>query len=136
MNRVLVTGGSGLVGKAIADEVARDIQIQERFNFIYLSSKDADLTNYESAKVVFEKHRPDYVVNLAAKVGGLYANMNDNETFFNVNLEINKNILKLSYMFKVKKCISCLSTCIFPNDIDYPLNEKKVCCFLIEPLSS
>lgn len=123
---ILVTGGSGLLGRALADEVEKDERMKNLFEFIFLSSRDADLTDLSQTLSIFDKYQPSYVINLAAKVGGLYANMFDNETFYEVNLKINENVLSCSSKYKVKKCISCLSTCIFPASIFYPLDESKV----------
>ena len=39
---------------------------------------------------------------------------------------INYNVLKCSHDFKVKKVVSCLSTCIFPNKTKYPINETML----------
>lgn len=123
---VLVTGGSGLVGKAIEEVVKNDQDLGLKFNFTFLSSKHANLTDLEQTKAIFDLHKPDYVINLAAKVGGLFANMKDNQSFFSVNTLINRNVIHCSSESKVKKCLSCLSTCIFPALIDYPLDETKV----------
>lgn len=132
---VLIFGGSGLVGRAIEDELVimdkseniKRTTFLSRCKFTFLSSNDADLTNFDETKRIFELHKPDYVINLAAKVGGLYANIKDNETFYEINYKINENVLKLSHKFKIKKCFSCLSTCIFPDKIEqYPLNETMV----------
>ena len=70
---VMVTGGSGLVGKAIEAVVARDPRQDE--TWVFLSSKDADLTSFQSTRVVFERVRPTHVIHLAAKVGWLFNNM-------------------------------------------------------------
>ena len=42
------------------------------------------------------------------------------------NISINSNVLKCCHIFNVKKCISCLSTCIFPDNITYPINETML----------
>lgn len=123
---VLVTGGSGLVGKAIEKVVEDDENLRKEFNLIFLSSKHVDLTDLAETKAIFDLHKPDYVINLAAKVGGLFANIKDNQSFYTVNTLINRNVIHCSAEFRVKKCISCLSTCIFPDSIDYPLDETKV----------
>lgn len=123
--KVLVTGGSGLVGRALEDEV-KLLKCDNELNFVFLSRKDGDLTSLEESKAIFDLHKPDYVVHLAAKVGGLYANMRENKLFYQINSQINEDVLKLCHDFKVKKCISCLSTCIFPAQIDYPFDEQKV----------
>lgn len=125
---VLVTGGSGLVGKAIQRVLGEDQDEwnRKRFKFVFVSSKDGDLTDPRQTCSLFQQHKPNYVIHLAAKVGGLFKNMNDNDAFFRVNQWINNNVLRCASEHGVKKCISCLSTCIFPDKIDYPLDETKV----------
>jgi GDP-L-fucose synthase len=56
-------------------------------------------------------------------VGGLFKNMNQKVDMFEKNLLINYNVVKCCYLHKVKKMIACLSTCIFPDKITYPINE-------------
>merc|ERR1712210_362121 len=121
---ILVTGGSGLVGNGIRIASERDPRDDEKF--IFLSSKDADLTDKESTRKVFEKHQPTHVIHLAAKVGGLYGNMKANLEFFRINMAINDNVLSLAKEFKVEKVVSCLSTCIFPDKTTYPIDETMV----------
>jgi len=121
---ILVTGGSGLVGNGIRIASERDPRDDE--TFVFLSSKDADLTCKDSTRKVFEKHRPTHVFHLAAKVGGLYGNMRANLEFFRINMAINDNVLSLAKEFNVKKVVSCLSTCIFPDKTTYPIDETMV----------
>lgn len=115
----LVTGGTGLVGYAIQS-------ILNNKNYIFLSSKDCDLTNYKNTYEMFNKYKPKYVIHLAANVGGLYKNMNKKVDMYEKNIMINMNVLRCSHLFKVKKLISCLSTCIFPDKTIYPINEKML----------
>ncbi len=119
--KVLVTGGSGMVGYGIQ-------QIQNNFNhkFIFMSSKDCDLSNYEITLNYFEKINPDYVIHLAAYVGGLFKNMNYKVDMLEKNLIMNYNVLKVCHNLKIKKVVSCLSTCIFPDDTTYPINENML----------
>ena len=63
---------------------------------------------------------------MAACVGGLFKNMNNKVDMLEKNISINYNVIKCCHDFKVKKCISCLSTCIFPNDTSYPINENML----------
>lgn len=116
---ILVTGGTGMVGSAI-QEISPD---HSNYNFVFISSKDYDLTNIESTYSMFLKYRPDYVIHLAACVGGLFKNMNQKVDMFEKNLLINYNVVRCCYLNKVKKMIACLSTCIFPDKITYPINE-------------
>jgi len=123
---VLVTGGSGLVGRAIAEELNRDDHMRSKYNWIFVSSRDADLTNLSETQSLFQRCKPKYVINLAARVGGLYANIRNNQTFCDINTAINENLLRCAYEAKVLRCISFLSTCIFPAEVEYPLDETKV----------
>ena len=60
--KVLVTGSSGLVGSAI-----KKISPDFPYDFIFVTSKDADLTDYKQTWCLFQKHQPDYVFHLAAQ---------------------------------------------------------------------
>merc|ERR1711892_667221 len=121
---ILVTGGSGLVGKGIQTIVNSDKREDEEW--IFLSSKDANLLNEEETFVLFEKYKPTHVIHLAALVGGLFANMSSNSDFFRNNMKMNDNILEASHKSDVKKLVSCLSTCIFPDKASYPIDETMV----------
>jgi GDP-L-fucose synthase len=119
--KVLVLGGSGLVGKNLEDYVKNE-SVNGTWTFV--GSKDADLTIYEEVVKLFDKHQPTYVINLAAYVGGLYKNMEEGVEFFTKNILIIINVMKAS--IKVKKLISIMSSCIFPDDITYPITEDKL----------
>lgn len=121
---ILVTGGTGLVGKAI-ESVAAEAPVEGE-KWVFLSSKDADLSDIESTRRVFELHKPTHVIHLAALVGGLFRNLRENLDFFRVNSLINDNVLRCCFEFKVQKCVSCLSTCIFPDKTTYPIDETMV----------
>lgn len=119
--KILVTGGSGLVGfsiKKLCDQVNN--------KFVFVSSKDYDLTDISQVDNMFKTILPDSVIHLGANVGGLYKNMNYNLEIFESNLIMNFNILKKSHQHNVQKVISCLSTCIFPNDTIYPIDENMI----------
>jgi GDP-L-fucose synthase len=121
---LLVTGGTGLVGNAIkyiSDNYKND------YDFIFISSKQYDLTIMETTKDMFEKYKPNYVIHLAACVGGLFKNMNNKVEMLEKNLMINYNVVKCCHDYKVEKLIACLSTCIFPDTIkSYPIDESML----------
>lgn len=121
---VLVTGGSGLVGQAIRTVAERDGY--SKYSFFFASSSDADLAKLDEARALFAKVRPAYVIHLAAMVGGLFRNLKYNLEFLRTNLAINDNVLLLAKEYKVKKTVSCLSTCIFPDKTTYPIDENMV----------
>uniref|UniRef100_A0A3B4E2E6 GDP-L-fucose synthase n=1 Tax=Pygocentrus nattereri TaxID=42514 RepID=A0A3B4E2E6_PYGNA len=124
--RVLVTGGSGLVGKAIQHVVKEEGGAREGEEWIFLSSKDADLTNAAETRAIFEKHRPTHVVHVAAMVGGLFRHLRQNLDFWRNNVCINDNVLQTAHEFGVVKVVSCLSTCIFPDKTTYPIDETMI----------
>lgn len=120
--KILVTGGNGLVGSAIK----RISNNYSQYKFIFLSSKDCDLTIFEKVFEYFSKIKPDIVIHLAANVGGLFKNLYNKVSMFEKNILINMNVLKVCHELGVKKLISCLSTCIFPDNITYPINETML----------
>ncbi|XP_034002909.1 GDP-L-fucose synthase-like [Trematomus bernacchii] len=124
--RVLVTGGSGLVGRAIQHVVREEGEAKEGEEWIFLSSKDANLMNMEETRAVFEKHRPTHVIHLAAMVGGLFKNMKYNLDFWRNNIYINDNVLQAAHEVGAVKVVSCLSTCIFPDKTIYPIDETMI----------
>ena len=121
MKNILITGGSGMVGHALKSIISSST---DRYHFI--SSKDYDLTNIEQTKQMFETIKPDYVIHLAAYVGGLFRNMEQKIDMFEKNLIINYNIVKYSHEYGIKKLIACLSTCIFPDKVVYPITEDQL----------
>ena len=82
--KVLVTGGSGLVGSAI-----NKIACNYEYDFLFINSNDCDLTDYISTISLFETFKPDYVIHLAARVGGLFKNMNFKVDMYEKNTLIN-----------------------------------------------
>ena len=128
--RILVTGGSGLVGKAIQHvlktEKSDKFGSRPDEEWIFLASKDGDLRSLDATKSIFETHRPTHVLHLAAIVGGLFRNMNFKAEMYRDNVLINDNVLHTSHLTGVKKVVSCLSTCIFPDDTTYPIDETMI----------
>jgi len=123
--KVLVTGGSGLVGQAVRMMVEEDPN-ENVENWIFLSSKDGDLREMSACKKIFEEHKPTHVLHLAAFVGGLYRNLKYPVDFWNHNVNMNQNVMKCAFDSNVQKLVSCLSTCIFPDKTTYPINEDMI----------
>lgn len=119
--KILVTGGSGLVGKAIQSLVENDEN-----EYLFLNSKTCDLTDYSKTLQTFQDFSPDQVIHLAAYVGGLYKNMHYKAEMFENNVLINMNVLKASHISNCGKVICCLSTCIFPDKTSYPIDETML----------
>jgi len=121
----MVTGGSGLVGSGIRMYVEKSGAL-EKEEWVYLSSKEGDLRDRKQTEAIFDKYKPTHVIHLAAKVGGLFANMNQKVEFFRENVLINDNIMECCRIHKVQKLVSMLSTCIFPDKTSYPIDETML----------
>eukprot|EP00529_Nitzschia_sp_RCC80_P029031 CAMPEP_0113487984 /NCGR_PEP_ID=MMETSP0014_2-20120614/25783_1 /TAXON_ID=2857 /ORGANISM="Nitzschia sp." /LENGTH=333 /DNA_ID=CAMNT_0000381683 /DNA_START=96 /DNA_END=1097 /DNA_ORIENTATION=+ /assembly_acc=CAM_ASM_000159 len=123
---VMVTGGSGLVGQAIKEYVEMDGNTKPGETWVFLSSKDGNLGDRTQTEAIFEKYKPTHVIHLAAKVGGLFANMAQKVEFFRENILINDNVMECCRIYKVDKLVSFLSTCIFPDKTTYPIDETML----------
>lgn len=121
--KVLVTGSNGLLGRALRKVLGN--------GHVYHTRKDVDLTNYEETFKFFEdkilNEGVNTVIHTAAKVGGVNANMNNNESFFKDNYVINSNVIKVCSILKIENFVNILSTCIFPHEnITYPLTSEQI----------
>lgn len=112
---ILVTGGKGMVGHAF-----------EKYDVIRVGSSDYDLRSLEQCLAMIEDHQVDQIIHLAAKVGGVKGNIDFVGEYFRDNLLINTNVLEAARLKGVKKVLSLLSTCIYPDEISYPLSEEKI----------
>ncbi len=123
MGTLLVTGQSGLVGS------------QFKGDLIALSSKVCDLRDKKSTEYIFDFYTDknkqkefavDKVIHCASRVGGLGANINNKGEFYYDNILINTNVIESCRKFNINKLVCFLSTCIFPDIVDYPLTEDKI----------
>lgn len=115
--KIVVTGGTGLVGQ----------YLQKYVDAVYLSSKDYDLTKESSVMRMYLEHRPEVVIHLAAKVGGIMDNIAHPFQYYEDNLLMNTFLVKYARLFGVKKFVGVLSSCIYPDVVDhYPLVEEDL----------
>ena len=120
MNRnlkTLITGGTGMIGCALKEILP---------NATFVDSKMYDLRNQLDANYLFLNENPDQVIHLAAKVGGVKANSENLGSFYYDNIMINTNVLEAARKYKVEKLLSFLSTCVYPNKVNYPLTEEQI----------
>ena len=117
--RILISGGTGLVGQAFS-------RVETDHNLILLGSSDCDLRNPKATREIIAKYKPEAVIHLAAKVGGVKGNLDYVADFFYDNIAINTNILEESRRQGIPKVISLLSTCVYPDSPTYPLTEEQV----------
>ena len=111
--KTLVTGGYGMVGSAIESQIK-------------LSRETCDLVNPKQTESLFKTIKPDGVIHCAGKVGGIGGNSNYKGEYFYDNLMINTNVIEASRKAGVKNLVAFLSTCVFPDDVSYPLTVDQV----------
>lgn len=119
MARYLVTGSAGMLGSSLR-------RLLGDGDTVYLTRQDADLTNFEATAALFRTHKPEYVIHCAAVVGGIGSNSIHSGEYFRNNILINLNVLEAARLAGVKRLISFMSTCVFPDKTPYPLNEQNL----------
>jgi GDP-L-fucose synthase len=120
--KILITGGSGLVGHGIQN----NIYLYPHHEFIFSSSKDVNLCNEEQTLEYIKSLAPDAIIHLASNVGGLFKNIRSKVEMFQDNLKMTMNVLEAARRTGVQKVVSCLSTCIFPDKVTYPITEEML----------
>ena len=115
-----------MVGRNLLDH-----QASKRYEIINPSSRELDLLNYDAVLDFLSKYKPDVIIHLAAKVGGIQANINDPFVFLNHNLKIGLNIVNASFENNIYKFINVSSSCVYPSIFKDPI---KVSCLLQGPL--
>ena len=88
MRRILITGGTGLVGRYLK-KILPDAT--------YVSSKDYNLLEQNDIKNMFRVIQPDTVIHLAARVGGVHHNILEPIKYFEENILMNTFMVKESY---------------------------------------
>lgn len=115
---VLVTGGSGLVGKYLK-EICPD--------WTYVSSKDFDLVSQREASLMIAQEQPTHVIHMAAKVGGIISNQKFPCDYYEENILMNSNIVRACRINEVKHFTGIISTCAYPDTSEsYPLKEESL----------
>lgn len=119
-SKIYVAGHRGMVGTSLL-KILKSLNYN---NIVTRTSKELDLRNQYDVKNFFENEKPEYVFLLAAKVGGINANIKYPAEFIYDNLMIQSNVINESYKHNVKKLIFLGSSCIYPQDCNQPILEK------------
>ncbi|MGI9255932.1 MAG: GDP-L-fucose synthase family protein [Salinispira sp.] len=118
--KIYVAGHRGMVGAAILRELIK----RGYTNIVHKTHSELDLTRQTDVEQFFDAERPEYVFLLAAKVGGIWANMSDKAGFCYENVMIGSNIVHSAYKFGVKKLLNTGSSCIYPAQVAQPIKEE------------
>ena len=117
---VFVTGHRGLVGSAIL----RACEKAAHHAVLTATRSELDLRDQAAVNQWFEEHRPEYLIHVAGKVGGIQANANQPAEFLYDNLMIHATVLRAAWKFDVKKLLYLGSSCIYPRDCPQPIREE------------
>jgi GDP-L-fucose synthase len=128
-SRIFVAGHKGLVGSA----VVRQLKAQGYNNIWTVDRKEVDLTNQKQVNKWFKAHEPKYVINAAAKVGGIIGNQNHKAEMIYQNLMIESNLIEAAYRNGCKKYLFLGSSCIYPKEPQLPITEDQLMTGKLEP---
>jgi GDP-L-fucose synthase len=120
--RILVTGGSGFLGGHV---VARLRQVGCR-HIITPRSSEYDLTREPDVLHLLQKERPEVVMHLAAKVGGIGANRKYPGTFLYHNLIMGTHLIEASRKLGVEKFVMVGTICSYPKFTPVPFKESEL----------
>jgi GDP-L-fucose synthase len=116
---VLVAGGTGLVGSAIVRELeSRGVEV------LSVNSKVVDLLDRKATFEFVADHKPQTIIDAAARVGGIGANNTYPVDFLSKNIQIQTNLMDAAHEAKTPEFLFLGSSCIYPRDCAQPIKEE------------
>lgn len=126
--KVFLTGGRGLVGRAVLDHI-----LALSHEIVAPTSGDLNLTDRAAVKSAIATASPDLVIHAAGLVGGIQANMANKSGFLNDNLDMGINIMRAAEAAGVPRVLNLGSSCMYPHDAPNPLKESSLGKGELEP---
>ncbi len=120
--RVLVTGGAGFLGGAVVEKLrARGCR-----EVIVPRSREYNLVEGEAVRRLYREAHPDFVIHLAARVGGIGANRDNPARFLYENLMMGVQVIDEAYRAGVQKCVAIGTVCAYPKFTAVPFSEPAL----------
>ena len=128
-DKIYITGHRGMLGSKTVDVFLRN----GYNNIITTTHSELDLRNQQAVEDFFQKEKPKYVLHIAAKVGGIKANIDNPAVFLYDNLIMQANVINSSYNNGVEKFVFIGSSCIYPKHSPQPMKEEYLMSGGLEP---
>jgi GDP-L-fucose synthase len=120
--KVVVTGGAGFLGRHVVEK----LRVRGCNKIIVPRSRDYDLRTEGAVVRLYEDHRPDMVLHLAAVVGGIGANREHPGSFFYGNLVMGVHLMEYARQFDVQKFVAVGTICAYPKFTPVPFKEDDL----------
>jgi GDP-L-fucose synthase len=121
--KIVITGSNGMVGRDLIEIIGSE----DLYDIVEVSSKQYDLRKFDECYFLLVTHKPDIVVHLAAKVGGIVDNIEHPADYIEDNLLMNSNIVSQCRKIGIERFIGILSTCAYPDVVNsYPMKEEQL----------
>jgi GDP-L-fucose synthase len=120
--RITITGGKGFLGK----HLIRKFQERNFRNIAIADLPDYNLVGPEDVKRLYDETRPDIVVHLAAKVGGIGFNQENPASLFYDNLMMGVQLIHEGYLRQIEKFVAIGTICAYPKFTPVPFKEENL----------
>ena len=120
--RVLVTGGTGFLGRAVCAALAA----RGAATVVAPSSTEYDLRQPDQVAAMFAEAQPDLVVHLAARVGGIGANQARPADLYLENLLMGTYVIEEARKHGTDKTVLVGTICSYPKHTPVPFQEGSL----------